>query len=62
MVRSEKSLWEPEVLKVHKLFTEPLSMGGKYAVKLSITDLIKISKKCSNGRLWKIQTWCVLLH
>ena len=34
-----------EVLKVHEFFTEPLSMEGKYAVKLSITDLIKISRK-----------------
>ena len=33
----ERSLWEPEVLKVHEFFTEPLSMEGKYAVKLSIT-------------------------
>ena len=42
------------MLKVHELFTEPLSMEGKYAVKLSITDLIKISRKCrkrNNGRL-----------
>ena len=37
-VRFESSLWEPEVLKVHEFFTEPLSMEGKYAVKLSITD------------------------
>ena len=44
-VRFERSLWEPEVLKVHKCFTEPLSMEGKYAMKLPITDLIKISKK-----------------
>ena len=59
-VRFERSLWEPEVLKVHELFTEPLSMEGKYAVKLSITDLIKFSrkwKKCYNGRLWKMQMW-----
>ena len=41
----ERSLWEPEVLQVHECFTEPLSMEGKYAVKLSITDLIKISRK-----------------
>ena len=38
----ERSLWEPEVLEVHKCFTELLSMVGKYAVKLSITELIKI--------------------
>ena len=41
-------------------FTELLSMEGKYAVKLSITDLIKISRKLRkryNGRLWKIQMW-----
>ena len=44
-MRFERSLWEPEVLKVHKFFTEPLSVEGKYAVKLSITDLIKISRK-----------------
>ena len=41
----EGCLWEPEVLKVHKFFTEPLSMEVKYAVKLSITELIKISRK-----------------
>ena len=41
----ERGLWEPEILKVHECFTEPLSMEGKYAVKLSITELIKISKK-----------------
>ena len=44
-IRFESNLWEPEVLKVHKFFTEPLSMEGKYAVKLTITDLIKISRK-----------------
>ena len=44
-VRFERSLWEPEELEIHKFFTEPLSMEGKYAVKLSITDLIKISRK-----------------
>ena len=44
-IRFEICLWEPEVLTVHDLFTEPLSMGGKYAVKLSITDLINISRK-----------------
>ena len=38
-VRFERSLWELEVLKVHKFFTE------LYAVKLSITDLIKISRE-----------------
>ena len=43
--RFERSLWEPEVLKVHEYFTERLSMEGKYAVKLSITELIKISRK-----------------
>ena len=35
-------------------------MEGKYAVKLSITELIKISRKRSkryNGRLWKMQIW-----
>ena len=36
-VRFERSLWEPEVLEVHKYFTELLSMDGKYTVKLSIT-------------------------
>ena len=36
-VRFERSLWEPEVLEVHKFFTEHLSMEGTYAVKLSIT-------------------------
>ena len=46
-VRFERSLWEPEVLnlKVHTLFTELLSMDSKYAVKLSITDFNKISRK-----------------
>ena len=44
-VRLERSLWEPEVLKIHQSFTEPLSMEGKYAVKLSITELVKISRK-----------------
>ena len=43
--RFERSLWEYEELKVHEFFTEPLSMEDKYAVKLSITDLIKISRK-----------------
>ena len=41
----ERSLWEPEVLKVQIFFTAPLSMEGKYAVKLSIPDLLKISRK-----------------
>ena len=53
-VRFERSLWEPELLKVHESFTASLSMDGKYAVKLSITDLIKISRKRRkhyNGRL-----------
>ena len=40
-----RTLWEPEVLKVHEFFTEPLSMEGKYAVKLSIRELIKINRK-----------------
>ena len=44
-VRFERSLWEPEVLRVHEFFTELLSMEGKYAVKLSIPELIKISRK-----------------
>ena len=44
-VRFERRLWEPEVLKVHECFTELLPMEGKYAVKLSITELIKISRK-----------------
>ena len=44
-VRFERSFWEPEVLKVHKFFPEPLSMEGKYVVKLSTTDLFKISRK-----------------
>ena len=44
-VRFERSLWELEVLKIHTFFTEPLSMKGKYAVKLSITELLKISRK-----------------
>ena len=43
--RFERSLWEPEVLKVHEFFTKPLPMEGKYAVKLSITELIKINRK-----------------
>ena len=37
-------MWEPEVLKVHEFFTEPLSMEGKYAVKLSITEHGQIMK------------------
>ena len=41
----KRSLLEPEVLKVHELFTERLSMEGKHAVKLSVTDLVKISRK-----------------
>ena len=44
-VKFERSLWEPEVREVHKFFKELLSMEGKYAVKLSITELIKISRK-----------------
>ena len=44
-VRFERSLWEPEVLKVHECFIELLSMEGKIAVKLSIPELIKISRK-----------------
>ena len=35
-------------------------MEGKYAVKLSITDLVKISRKWRkryNGRLRKMQKW-----
>ena len=44
-VRFERSLWAPEVLKVHEFFTELLSMDCKYALKLSITELIKISRK-----------------
>ena len=44
-VRFERSLWESEVLKVHSYFTEPLSVEDKYAVKLSVTDLLKISRK-----------------
>ena len=35
-------------------------MEGKYAVKLSITELIKINRKLRkhyNGRLWKMQMW-----
>ena len=44
-VRFERSLWAPEVLKVHNFSIELLSMEGKYAVKLSITDLVKISRK-----------------
>ena len=38
-------LWEPEVLKVHEFFTEPLSMEGKHAVNLSIRELIKMNRK-----------------
>ena len=44
-VRFERSLWEPEARELHDFFTDLLSMKGKYAVKLSITDLIKISRK-----------------
>ena len=32
-------------MRSSQIFTERLSMGDKYAVKLSITDLIKISMK-----------------
>ena len=39
------SLWKPEVLKVHEFFTELLSIEGKYAVILSIRELLKISRK-----------------
>ena len=59
-VRFERCLWEPEVLNIHEFVTEPLSMKGKYAVKLSIPDIIKISRtrrKRYNGRLWKMQIW-----
>ena len=44
-VRFERSLWESDVLEVNEFFTEPLSMEGKYAVELSITKLVKISRK-----------------
>ena len=44
-VRFERSLWEPELLEVHNVFTELLSVEGKYTVKLSITELFKISRK-----------------
>ena len=59
-VRFERCLWESEVLQIHECFTEPLSMEGKYAMKLSITYLIKISRKLRkrySGRLWKMQMW-----
>ena len=42
--RFERGLWEPEVREIHELFTEFLSVEGKCAVKLSITELIKITK------------------
>ena len=41
-------------------FSQNLSIECKYAVKLSITDLIKISRKGRkrySGRLWKTQMW-----
>ena len=44
-VRFERSLWEPEVFKVHNFFNELLSMEGKYAVKLSITEFINFEMK-----------------
>ena len=44
-LRFERGLFEPEVLEVQEFFTELLSMEGKYAVKLSITELLKISRK-----------------
>ena len=56
----ERTMWEPEVLKVHEFFTELLSMEGKYPVKLSITELFMISRKIRkryNCRLWKMQMW-----
>ena len=37
-VRFERSLWEPEVLKVHEFFKEFLPMEDKYAVKLSVNN------------------------
>ena len=43
-LRFERRLWESEVLKVHELSTKPLSMECKYAVKLSVADLVKISR------------------
>ena len=45
VVQVEMEGCKPEVLKVHDFFTELLSMEGKYAVKLSITELFKISRK-----------------
>ena len=45
MAQAEMEGCKPEVLKVHEFFTEPLPMEGKYAVKLSITELIKINRK-----------------
>ena len=44
----------------HIFLTEPLSMEGKYAVKLSITEHREISgkwRKPYNGRLCKMQMW-----
>ena len=32
-------------MRSSQMFTERLSMKGKHAMKLSITDLIKISRK-----------------
>ena len=56
----ERSLGESEVWEFHELFIELLSMEGKYAVILSITDLFKFNSKWRkryNGRLWKMQMW-----
>ena len=43
-IRFERSLWEPDVWNFI-LLTELLYMKGKLAVKLSITDLTKISRE-----------------
>ena len=45
------------MLRSSQLFIELLSTKDKYAVKLSVTELIKISRKLRkryNGRLWKM--------
>ena len=44
---------QTECQKGHEFLTESISMGDKYAVKLSITYLVKISRKWRksyNGR------------
>ena len=48
-------------IKSSQIIHRTSAMKGKYAVKLWITELTKISwkwRKRYNGRLWKMQMWC----